>query len=63
MLSPQYIGQFEVIECMEPIAYLLVLSPNLSRVHRVFYVSVFKRYHSDRDFIIKWDSIVLDEDL
>ncbi|WMV42267.1 hypothetical protein MTR67_035652 [Solanum verrucosum] len=24
---------------------------------------MLKRYHSDRDYIIKWDSIVLDKDL
>ncbi|KAH0644574.1 hypothetical protein KY284_032458 [Solanum tuberosum] len=32
-LSPQYIGPFEVIECVGPVAYRLALPPNLSVVH------------------------------
>ncbi|KAH0679272.1 hypothetical protein KY284_020357 [Solanum tuberosum] len=32
-------------------------------VHPVFHVSMLKRYNGDNDYIIKWDSIVLDEDL
>ncbi|WMV33306.1 hypothetical protein MTR67_026691, partial [Solanum verrucosum] len=62
-LSPQYIGPFEVLECVGPVAYRLALPPNLSRVHPVFHVSMLKRYHGDEDYIIKWDSVVLDKDL
>ncbi|WMV32377.1 hypothetical protein MTR67_025762 [Solanum verrucosum] len=46
-----------------PMAYRLALPPNLSGVHPVFHVSMLKRYHGDGDYIIKWDSIVLDKDL
>ncbi|WMV50348.1 hypothetical protein MTR67_043733 [Solanum verrucosum] len=46
-----------------PLAYRLALPPNLSGVHSVFHVSMLKRYHSDGDYIIKWDSILLDNDL
>ncbi|KAK4723442.1 hypothetical protein R3W88_026221 [Solanum pinnatisectum] len=62
-LSPRYIGPFEIFECVGPVAYKLTLPPNLSRVHMVFHVSMLKRYHGDGDYIIKWDSIVLDKDL
>ncbi|KAH0702377.1 hypothetical protein KY285_016655 [Solanum tuberosum] len=62
-LSPRYIGPFEVFECVGPVAYKLALPPNLSGVHPVFHVSILKRYHGDRDYIIKWDSVVLDKDL
>ncbi|KAH0652758.1 hypothetical protein KY289_030436 [Solanum tuberosum] len=62
-LSPRYIGPFEVLECVGPVAYKLALPPNLFDVHPIFQVSMLKRYHGDRDYIIKWDSIVLDKDL
>ncbi|KAH0745920.1 hypothetical protein KY285_007577 [Solanum tuberosum] len=62
-LSPRYIGPLEVLECVGPVAYRLALPPNISGVHPVFHVSMLKRYHGDRDYIIKWDSIVLYKDL
>ncbi|KAK4708466.1 hypothetical protein R3W88_029391 [Solanum pinnatisectum] len=62
-LSPPYIGPFEVLEYVGPVAYILALPPNISGVHLVFHVSMLKRYHGDGDYIIKWDSIVLDKDL
>ncbi|WMV59080.1 hypothetical protein MTR67_052465 [Solanum verrucosum] len=62
-LSPRYIGPFEVLECVGPMAYRLALPPNLYCVYPIFHVSMLKRYHGDGDYIIKWDSIVLDKDL
>ncbi|WMV32693.1 hypothetical protein MTR67_026078 [Solanum verrucosum] len=62
-ISPRYIGPFEILECVGPVMYRLALPPNLSSVHQVFHVSMLKRYYGNRDYIIKWDSIVLDKDL
>ncbi|KAK4722110.1 hypothetical protein R3W88_012343 [Solanum pinnatisectum] len=62
-LSPRHISPFEVLECVGPIAYRLVVPPNLLGVHPVFHVSMLKRYHGDGYYIIRWDSIVLDKDL
>ncbi|WMV45652.1 hypothetical protein MTR67_039037, partial [Solanum verrucosum] len=62
-LSPRYIGPFKVLEGVRPVACMLALPPNLSGVHPVFDVSMLKKGHGDGDYIIKWDSIVLDKDL
>ncbi|WMV49867.1 hypothetical protein MTR67_043252 [Solanum verrucosum] len=62
-LSPCYSGPSEVLECVGHVAYRLALPPNLSIVYLVFHVSMLKRYHDYRDYIIKWDSILLDKDL
>ncbi|WMV25978.1 hypothetical protein MTR67_019363 [Solanum verrucosum] len=62
-LSPRYIRPFEILDCVGPVDYRLALSPNLSGVHPVFHVSMLKKYHGDGDYIIKWDSVLLDKDL
>ena len=32
-------------------------------MHPVFHVSMLKRYHGDENYIIRWDSVLLDENL
>ena len=48
---------------MGEVAYELALPPGLSGVHSVFHVSLLKRYHGDGNYIIRWDSVLLDENL
>ena len=60
-LSPRYIGPFEVLKLVGEVAYELALPPGLSGVHTVFHVSMLKRYHGDGNYIIRWDSVLLDE--
>ncbi|KAK4710034.1 hypothetical protein R3W88_004547 [Solanum pinnatisectum] len=62
-LSPRYIGPFEILECVGSVAYRLTLPPKLSGVHSIFHMSMLKTYHGNENYIIKWDSIVLDKDL
>ena len=62
-LSPRYIGPFEVLKRMGEVAYELALPPGLSGVHPLFDVSMLKRYHGDGNYIIRWDSVLLDENL
>ena len=62
-LSPRYIGPFEVLKRVGEVAYELALPPGLSGVHSVFHVSMLKRYHGDGNYIIRWDSVLLYENL
>ena len=62
-LSPRYNGQFEVLKRVGEVAYELALPPGLSGVHPVFHVSMLKKYHGDGNYIIRWDSVLLDENL
>ena len=62
-LSPLYIGPFEILKRKGPVAHRLALPLNFSGVHLIFHVSIIKKYHGDGNYIIKWDSIVLERDL
>ncbi|XP_049414771.1 uncharacterized protein LOC125877553 [Solanum stenotomum] len=62
-LSPRYVRSFEILDCVEPMSYRLVLPPRLFGVYLVFHVSMLKKYHGDKDYILKWDSVLLDKDL
>ena len=62
-LSSTYIGPFEVLKSVGKVAYELALPPGLSGVHPVFHVSMLKKYHGDGNYIIRWDSVLLDENL
>ena len=46
-LNPRYIGLFRIIEKIGPIAYLLELPSELSRIHNVFHVSMLRKYVPD----------------
>ena len=52
-LSPRYIGPYEIVEKIGPLAYCLALPLELSRIHDVFHVSMLRRYRSDPSHVIK----------
>ena len=46
-LSPRFIGPYEVLERIGPMAYCLALHLELAKLHDVFHVSMLRRYRSD----------------
>ena len=42
-LSPRFVGPFEILERVSPIAYKLTLPPALEAVHNVFHASMLQR--------------------
>ena len=51
-LSPRFIGPYEVLERIRPVAYRLALPPELDKLHDVFHVSMLRKYRSDGSHIL-----------
>ena len=43
-LSPRFIGPYEILERVGPVAYWLALFSKLIKLHDVFHVSMLRRY-------------------
>ena len=50
--SPRFIGPYEILERIRPIAYRLALPPELAKLHNVFHVSMLQKYQYDESHIL-----------
>ena len=62
-LSPRFIGPYEVLERIGPVAYRLALPLELEKIHNVFHVSMLRRYRSDPSHIIVPEDIEVQPDM
>ncbi|GJZ62624.1 putative reverse transcriptase domain-containing protein [Tanacetum coccineum] len=62
-LAPRYVGPFEILERIGPVAYRLRLPEELSGVHDTFHVSNLKKYLADASLHVLLDEIKVDKTL
>ena len=62
-LNPRFIGPYDVIEKVGPVAHRLALPPELENIHNVFHVSMLWRYQSDPSHVVSSEKIELRPDL
>ncbi|GKB51152.1 hypothetical protein Tco_0901905 [Tanacetum coccineum] len=62
-LAPRYVGPFEILERIGPVAYRLRLPEELSEVHDMFHVSNLKKCLSDASLHVPLDEIKVDKTL
>ena len=62
-LSPRFIGPYEVMEKVGPVAYRLALPPKLEKIHNFFHISMLRRYRSDPSHVVSSEIIELRSDL
>ena len=62
-LSPRYIGPYEILDKIGPVAYRLALPPELDRIHDVFHISCLRKYVPDESHVLNYVPAELGEDL
>ena len=62
-LSPRYIGPYEIVSKVGPVAYRLKLPPELSRIHDTFHVSMLRKYIPDPSHVLREQPVQLKENL
>ena len=53
MPNPRYIGPFEIVERIGPVAYRLDLPEEFYRVHNVFHISMLRKYIPDPSHVLE----------
>ncbi|KAA0036938.1 pol protein [Cucumis melo var. makuwa] len=62
-LCPRFVGPFEILERIGPVAYRLALPPSFSAVHDVFHVSMLRRYVADPTHVVDFEPLQISENL
>ena len=61
-LSSRFIRPFEILERIGTVAYRLALPPSMSGVHKLFHVSMLRKYTPDPAHVVDWGQIEVDTD-
>ena len=61
-LSLRYIAPFEILKRVGTVVYWLELPLSLSSVHKVFHVSMLRKYTPDPTHVVYWGKLVIDAD-
>ncbi|XP_017416606.1 uncharacterized protein LOC108327410 [Vigna angularis] len=61
-LSPKFIGPYQVLRHIGPVAYEIALPPQLANLHLVFHVSQLRKYVPDPSHVLEIEDIQVRED-
>ncbi|RZB98898.1 Transposon Tf2-9 polyprotein [Glycine soja] len=62
-LTPKYLGPYQILKKIGPIAYHIALPPSLSNFHPVFHVSQLRRYNPDPSHTLAVDEVQVKDNL
>jgi len=62
-LTPRFIGPYQIMRRIGPIAYEIALPPHLGNLHNVFHVSQLRKYIADPTHVLEDDDVQVREDL
>ncbi|XP_070041325.1 uncharacterized protein [Nicotiana tomentosiformis] len=62
-LSPWFINPFEILERVGDVAYRFSNLPSIVGVHMIFHISMLRKYHENRSYVLDFSTVQLDENL
>ena len=62
-LTPRFIGPFQILKRIGPMAYQIALPPSLSNLHNIFHVSQLRKYIHDSSHVIELNDVQVKENL
>ena len=62
-LTPKFIGPYQILRRIGPVAYEIALPPSLDNIHNIFHVSQLRKYVPNPSHILESDSIQVKENL
>ena len=62
-LTPRFIGPYQILKRVGPVAYQVALPPHLSGLHDVLHVSQLRKYIPDPTHVVELDDIQLKSNL
>jgi hypothetical protein len=62
-LSPRYVGQFQELKRVSPLAYKVELPPSLARVHDIFHISQLQKCVLDPSHVISYEPLYIQQNL
>jgi len=60
-LTPKFIGPYQILQRVGPVAYKIALPLNLANLHNVFHVSQLRNYMADPSHVIRPNDVQLKE--
>jgi len=62
-LSSKFLGSYQILKKIGPVAYEIALPPPLANLHNVFHVSQLRKYVPDPEHVLEVDDVQVREDL
>nr|KYP59990.1 Retrotransposable element Tf2 [Cajanus cajan] len=62
-LNPKFIGPYQILKRIGPVAYQIALPPFLSNLHDVFHVSQLRKYIHDPSHVLESEAVQVKENL
>jgi len=62
-LSPKFIGPYQILRRIGPVAYEIALPPQLANLHSMFHVSQLRKYVSDPSHVLEAEDLHIRSDL